>query len=131
MAIRFLKAQSPGLRLVISYADPQQGHHGGIYQAGNWVYVGTSIPQQHVIVNGKAMHKRSAAAKFGTIKGLLKSEVQWKHKYLMPLDSAMRKQIESLSRPYPKRVTSADSGTLGNPAEKGRCDSDRNAFETQ
>jgi hypothetical protein len=29
------------------------------------------------------------------------------------------------------RVTSADSGTLGNPAEKGRCDSDRNAFETQ
>jgi hypothetical protein len=28
------------------------------------------------------------------------------------------------------RVTSADSGTLGNPAEKGRCDSDRNAFES-
>ena len=27
------------------------------------------------------------------------------------------------------RVTSAGSGTLGNPAEKGRCDSDRNAFE--
>jgi hypothetical protein len=29
------------------------------------------------------------------------------------------------------RVTSADSGTLGNPAEKGRCDSDRNAFEAE
>jgi hypothetical protein len=30
IAMRFLKANSPGLRLIISYADPLQGHHWGI-----------------------------------------------------------------------------------------------------
>ncbi len=28
----------------------------------------------------------------------------WKHKYLMPLDTEMRKRIVPLSKPYPKRA---------------------------
>lgn len=42
LSIKFLRKQSPKLRLIISFADPQQGHHGGIYQAGNWLYSGKS-----------------------------------------------------------------------------------------
>jgi hypothetical protein len=42
-----------------------------------------------------------------------------KHRYLMPLDDAMREQIEPLRQPYPKRVRSADSGTSGDQPEGG------------
>ena len=30
IATRFLKRQSPGLRILVSCADPSEGHHGGI-----------------------------------------------------------------------------------------------------
>jgi hypothetical protein len=41
-----------------------------------------------------------------------------KHKYLMPLDEDMRRQIEPLRKPYPKRAGSAGSGT--SPDQGGR-----------
>lgn len=119
IAMRFLKANSPGLRLIISYADPLQGHHGGIYQAGNWIYCGTSQAQQEVMHNGKIMHKRTANSLFGTIKGMQKSPIMWKHKYLMPLDNEMRKQILPLAKPYPKRASSESSDTSAFHAGKG------------
>ena len=40
LSMLFLKKNSPSLRLIVSFADPQYGHHGGIYQAGNWIYSG-------------------------------------------------------------------------------------------
>jgi hypothetical protein len=113
IAMRMLIKQSPGLRLIVSFADPMQDHHGGIYQAMNWLYVGSSQAQREVIVNGKVMHKRTAHSLYGTIKGLEKSDVLWKHKYLMPLDDAMRKQVEPLRKPYPKRGT----GEIDNAAQ--------------
>jgi hypothetical protein len=119
IAMRFLKANSPGLRLIISYADPLQGHHGGIYQSGNWIYCGRSSPQPAVMYQGKVMHKRTAQEKFGSIEGMKKSPVTSKHKYLMPLDNEMRKQILPLAKPYPKRASSETSDTSGVQPEKG------------
>jgi hypothetical protein len=119
IAMRFLKANSPGLRLIISYADPLQGHHGGIYQAGNWIYCGKSSPQAAVIFQGKVMHKRTAQEKFGGIEGMKKSAVTSKHKYLMPLDNEMRKSIMPLAKPYPKRASSESSDTSSLQDEKG------------
>ena len=119
IAMRFLKANSPGLRLIISYADPLQGHHGGIYQAGNWIYCGKSSPQAAVIFQGKVMHKRTAQEKFGGIEGMKKSAVTSKHKYLMPLDNEMRKCIMPLAKPYPKRASSETSDTSSFQDEKG------------
>jgi hypothetical protein len=125
IAMRFLKANSPGLRLIISYADPLQGHHGGIYQAGNWIYCGTSQAQQEVMHNGKIMHKRTANSLFGTIKGMQKSPIMWKHKYLMPLDNEMRKRIFPLSKPYPKRASSETIDTPGiHPGKGGETPTD-------
>src|SRR5690606_854940 len=37
ISLKMLKRQCPGLRLVVSYADVDQNHHGGIYAAGNWI----------------------------------------------------------------------------------------------
>ena len=43
-----------------------------------------------------------------------------KHRYLYPLDAAMRAQIEPLRKPYPKRAASIDSDAAGfHPAEGG------------
>lgn len=113
-SIKLLKIQSPGVRLIVSYADPAQGHVGAVYQAMNWIYEGTSKPQSAVMVGGKIVHKKTVQSKRGTIKGLKMSEVAFKHKYLYPLDRAMRRQIEPLAKPYPKR---ADVGEIESRAE--------------
>lgn len=130
-AIRFLKRQSAGLRLIVSYADPKQGHHGGIYQAGNWVYQGRSTAQRELIIGGKFTHKRSAHAKYGTaspekIAVMSKQKVEWapvewKHVYLMPLDDEMRACIMPLSKPYPKRAKQAISD-VQSPERQGSTD---------
>lgn len=116
IAVRFLTRNSPGLRLVVSYADPLQGHHGGVYQGAGWVYVGPSQAQCGVMFDGKVMHKRTANSLFRTIKGMQKSDKMWKHKYLLPLDNAMRVQIAALAKPYPKRVKQQD---VENPSTLG------------
>lgn len=113
-AIRFLRRQSPGLKLIVSYADPKHGHHGGIYQAGNWIYRGRSQAQRELLINGVFTHKRSAHAKYGTAspekiaavsgKKVEWAPVEWKHIYLMPMDNAIKERILTLAKPYPKRT---------------------------
>jgi hypothetical protein len=129
LAMKFLRKANEGLRLIVSYADPKQGHHGGIYQAGNWIYAGSSQAQRELLVNGIFMHKRSAFSKFGTAspseihaKTGLKVEwapLEWKHIYLMPLDTEMRVKILPLARPYPKRAGSDTTDTAPFQGAKG------------
>jgi hypothetical protein len=119
-AIRFLKKQSPNLRLIVSYADPEAGHHGGIYQAGNWVYRGLSASAVKVWYNNKWSHKKSVDDAGVDQANLAKKRVAGKHTYLMPLDNEMRKRILPLSKPYPKRAGSDTTDTAGfQPAEGG------------
>lgn len=110
IAIGMVRKQSPGVRLLVSYADPNQGHHGGIYQAMGWVYVGRSIGTHQLLINGQLVHKRVAAVRYGTNDSqMLHARYiypEQKHKYLYPLDTAMRAQIEPLRKPYPKRESS-------------------------
>jgi hypothetical protein len=132
IALKFLKQRCPGLRLVISFADPEQGHTGGIYQAGNWTYAGMTDPADEYLVNGTRMHGRAlrstrsthkrgnlpAPNVFEWAKQVLDPNIQRvagssKHRYLYPLDAAMHAQIAPLARPYPKRGQSADSGAPG------------------
>lgn len=113
LAVRLLRRQSPGLKLIVSYADPEQGHVGSIYQAGNWVYAGRSGEQRELLVSGQDMHKRSANSRWGTasperLRALTGLQVEWgpsrwKHTYLMPMDAAARARIEPLRQPYPKK----------------------------
>lgn len=107
IAMRFLRKNSPGLKLIISYADPEHGHHGGIYQGWGWIYVGMSQAQSAVMYRGKPMHKRTAHALFGTIRGMERSPVSWKYKYLYPLNQMMKNRIEPLRKPYPKPASVA------------------------
>lgn len=106
IAIKMLLKTSPHLRLIISFADPEQSHVGGIYQAGNWVYIGNTHSADEYVVYGKRMHGRSMRALYDTHIGkdfikIIKGSS--KYRYLYPLDDAMRKQIAPLAKPYPKR----------------------------
>lgn len=110
-AMKMLRKQSPALRLIVSYADPLQLHNGTIYQAMNWVYVGKTRAQPSLLCpDGSILHKKTAHGKYGSIAGLPKSDVIWKYKYLYPLDRAMRRQIEPLAKPYPKRADVVQNG---------------------
>lgn len=122
ISIKFLKKNSPGLRLVISFADQNQGHHGGIYQAGGWIYSGKSAEKfDYIGPDGKKYLSRQVAEsgyvkQFGKVtKAFKRSEcisvpVAGKHRYLMPLDDEMRSKIAHLSKPYPKRPKQAEAG---------------------
>jgi hypothetical protein len=131
IALTFLKKQSPGMRLVISFADPSHGHHGGIYQATNWIFCGQSAPtKQYVRPDGKMLHNRQVSPtgvrkQYGRYRVVPKPdecrivELPGKYRYLMPLDDDMRKQLQPLSRPYPKRVGSDTDDTPDDQSGKG------------
>jgi hypothetical protein len=134
VALRLLRKRNPGLRLLVSFADPNAGHHGGIYQAGGWLYAGLGgVPYewQHKgtgerIANREYSSRVKGSPAFGKA-GSIGDSSQWKkialmpkHRYLYPLDDAMRKQIEPLRQPYPKRPPAR--GTLAN--EGRQCEPD-------
>lgn len=115
LAIQFLKKNSPKLKLIVSFADPTEGHHGGIYQAGNWIYTGKQPPTvEYIAPDGKQWHGRMVS-KDGRIKVQGKYRACWrvdqckpvtkagKHRYLMPLDEQIRTKILPLAKPYPKK----------------------------
>jgi len=122
IAFKFLKKNAPGLRMVLSFADAAQGHHGGIYQAGGWVYTGGAETHAYC-VHGVKTHPKTLYSRYG-IGG---QSVSWlranidpnaarvvsgfKHRYLMPLDYEMREKILPLAKPYPKRAKEQDGKT--------------------
>lgn len=119
LSIRFLKKQSPGLKIIISYADPEQGHIGSIYQAGNWIYRGVSASATKVWYKGKWSHKKTVDDARVDQSNMKKKRVAGKHTYLMPLDKEMRKQILPLSKSYPKRVASISDDALDFQSREG------------
>ena len=124
-AIKLLKNKNPGLRILISFADPYHGHNGSIYQAGNWFYTGASgVGDMYLLPNGELVHPRRYTGRGWNNpqpipQGAKKIKTPGKHRYLMPLDDEMRKQIEPLRQPYPKRpkqATPPDQGDSGGAA---------------
>lgn len=111
IALKFLKLSNPKLRLVVSYADTGQGHHGGIYQAGGWIYEGISKGVPQLFYAGKVWHAKALKTSFPFLShsspNVKKIPGTDKHKYLMPLDAEMRAKVLPLSKPYPKREKQA------------------------
>ena len=128
LGVKFLAKSNQGIRLIVSYADLDVGHHGGIYQATNWLYEGVfkAGTIRGFLVNGRVRHNKSihSMGVKQSIDAVRKhidpnaKEVftKGKHKYLMALDNEMRAKISSLAKPYPKRVKKQDSE---HPSELG------------
>lgn len=115
VALKKLRERCPGIQLVVSFADADHGHHGGIYQAGGWLYLGLSNAggSQGFVVKGKPMHRRSVgSAGWSQSLPWLRQHVdpaaseiltRGKFKYVMPLDAEMRAKLAPLAKPYPRR----------------------------
>ena len=108
IANKFLKKSNPNVRMIVSFADTEQGHHGGIYQANNWIYNGLTNAADEYLYNGKRWHGRAFRKSHGSHlnylnKGLVIVKGAQKHRYLMPLDKNMAEKIKDLALPYPKR----------------------------
>ena len=116
ISLIMMRRQCPGMKLVISYADPSEGHNGSIYQAAGWLYVGQGPhTPRYLAPDGKMWHSRMCSATgykkvYGRSRKVWKtSECQridelGKHKYLMPLDGETKQRLLPLSKPYPKRA---------------------------
>lgn len=136
IAIRMIKATFPGLRMIVSYADPVHGHVGAIYQAGNWIYSGDSAPGVAYRDNfgkygprGKLYHSRVCSldgwvktfrwAKCPKKQDLELVRLPGKHRYLYPLDDDIRKVVLPLAKAYPKRAGSIALNASGHQPEYG------------
>jgi len=134
LSMKFLKKSNPKLRLVVSYADLDQNHHGGIYQAGNWIYEGVfnAGNRQGFLIKGRLRHNKSVhsmgvkqsieAVKKHIDPNAREIFTKGKHKYLMPLDQQMRQAVSSRSKPYPKRANASEgeeSSRSASSREKG------------
>lgn len=135
IAVTFLRRQSPGLRLIISFADQNQNHHGGIYQAAGWIYTGETQHSYRFIDHyGRKWHPRQVSAigmkpQYGVLRYAPRTDECTrvdelpKHRYVLPLTKELRAKIEPLARAYPKRkitncVSSETSDTTADQAEK-------------
>ena len=135
ISLRMLKRQSPGLKLVVSYADAGQGHVGTIYQATNWIFLGAAT-QPYLKVKGKVEHPRTLYDRYGRggqslpwLRAHVDPKAQRvkmaaKLKYVMPLEPRLRQQLEPLAQPYVKKssVGSIGSDAPTAPGGRGRCD---------
>jgi len=104
MAIRLIKKDLPLVKIIVSYADQEQGHNGVIYQATNWYYLGEV--KSPPIIEGK--HNKSMGGSIGAARKILGREPivyfpKPKHKYIYPLDKSLIPLCKSLSKPYPKK----------------------------
>ena len=123
IALRLLRRQSPGLKLVVSYSDPQHGHDGrGVYAAGHWLYLGITNPEALVKVHGRLRHPRTVGSRYGH-RGIdwLRAHVDAraerlvtmpKYKYAYPFDADVRAQLLPLVQPYPTRPKEQASATF-------------------
>ena len=106
IAIKMLRKLCPDLKLIVSYADMDQGHEGKIYQAGNWVHEGLlkGVKMNSFILFGKKTHKKTIWGKYGVgshkLDFLHKIDptasvhlAKGKHKYVYVLDEKMRGDI--------------------------------------
>ena len=128
IAVKMLKSQSPGLRLVVSYADSKEGHHGGIYQGAGWIYLGQIVASWQRI-KGKVIHPRTVFSRYGSrTMGFLRSHVDPqaervqmppKYKYALPLDSEMHTKLLLMAQPYPKRAKDSSEPAAIHAAEGG------------
>lgn len=115
LALRELHAQNPLVRLVVSYADMDQGHTGTIYQATNWTYTGlrNAGGRAAFLVHGERLHPKTVYSRGW------RQSIEWlranidpqaelirtkgKHKYLYPMDRKMRRQLRGVEQPYPRK----------------------------
>ena len=142
IACKILHRAQPGLRLLLTYADPSAGHHGGIYQGAGWTYIGKSAPDSMYRDSAGGIHHSRGVSASGwkmsrgrrqqvTRKGdCERIRLEPKHRYALGLDAEMRAKLAEIAQPYPKRVRSDLADTSAVQVGEGDSNSTRTLHET-
>lgn len=64
---KFIRKAFPHIKIIISYADNNMGHHGYVYQASNFYYYGQSRPDKEWYIDKKRVHTRTVVNDYGTM----------------------------------------------------------------
>lgn len=128
-SFKWMKENAPNIKMLLSYADPEQLHLGGIYQATNWLYQDCRdiqlMPNYSVSLSDSPyswIHSRTVFSKWGSHNvEHLKKEIGkqnkscfWrkkeapKHRYIQILGQnksekrKLSKMLKHKTSPYPK-----------------------------
>ena len=119
--------------VLVSYADPQAGHVGFIYQATNWIYTGQgnaepswARPDTGEIISNTRRHIDQKAERLGFHwQELIKIPRQGKHRYVTFVGTKRQRKILLNNLRYPKKEYPKN----GNPvADKTRGDRGSECF---
>lgn len=114
ICLRMIAKHYPGLKAIVTYCDPSAGHHGGIYQAGNWIYLGTTKPiDVYKDAQGTIHHWRNARRMQKEGIPLEKMYLPGKHKYIYPITKEMRAVYQSQGKPFPPAAEVSDQPRQG------------------
>lgn len=96
-----------GYRMIVTFADSTEGHHGGVYRAASFVYTGTTGSRARFYRDrsGRLRHPRQSGVNIGKAeaarRGWRPEYREPKHRYLKGLNSAARKAAEAQRVPVP------------------------------
>jgi len=100
--VRAFHLDEPGVLALVSYADPNAGHLGGVYRAASWVYTGQSSESRAYrapdgqIVSRRKFHTGSTGLKKADIEalGYKQMKLSGKHRFVKGLTRQARRYIE-------------------------------------
>ena len=104
--------QMPKPRVLVSYADTSQGHHGYIYQATNWLYTGLTAKRTEWRMRDSDKHSKTICEQYSLEESLASNKFYVidrprKHRYFY-LSANKKEKKEMISNlayeiePYPK-----------------------------
>lgn len=102
--IRMFREQEPTVTALVSYADPNVGHLGGIYRSASWVYLGQSEESRNyrsndgTIVSRRKFHSGRRGLKKAEIEamGYQQLNLPGKHRFAKGLNKKTRRLISTL-----------------------------------
>ena len=104
--LKKIKKDFPKLKAIVSYADPEKGHKGKIYQAMNWSYIGKTASSRIYIEHGKEIHSKTISdrVRFNKLPkdhNLEFKIVKGKYKYVYLFDKSLQNKLDKMKKPYP------------------------------
>lgn len=102
-SIKWLKPQTPTIKALIAYADPNVGHSGGVYRAASWVYLGQSEEGRYYqnaegqVVARRKFHAGNIHLKKADIeaRGYRELKRPGKHRYAFGLTRDARRKLNT------------------------------------
>jgi hypothetical protein len=91
--IKIIRTKYPTMKAIFSFADSSANHHGGVYYASNWKYLGKSSRSYcYLLPDGKEVHKKTLynealrngmiESEYASFIGAKKYHTNHKHKFM-------------------------------------------------